>query len=81
MSPDPIDTLDRKAAIHRRLLDAYRALDANDKRRQFRKDLATAIDRSTQSVSRWLGDRKEAASPVTSSLDGIEKWLDKRGCK
>lgn len=78
MSPDPTLSLDRKAAVHRRLLDAYRALDADDKRRAFRKELARAVKRSTQSVSRWLGDRAEVCSPVASSLGAIERWLEGR---
>lgn len=80
MSPDPTELLDRKATIHKRLLDAYRALDADDKRRAFRKALGRATKRSGQSVARWLGDRAEMASPVKGSLDAIEKWID-GGCK
>ena len=80
MSPDPTTILNRKAEVHRRLLDAYKALDADDKRRAFRKSLAAATERSVQSVSRWLGDRSEVSSPVASSLDAIEAWMA-GGCK
>lgn len=80
MSEERAMGLSRKVEVHQRLLAAYAKLDADDKRRAFRKALGRAVKRSEQSVARWVGDRAEFCSPTTGSLPALERWLD-GGCK
>ena len=75
---DPATASERKAEVHRRLIAAYADLKANDERREFRKALARAVERTEEGVARWLGDRVEQTGPPSTVLDRIERFLEGR---
>lgn len=66
---------ERKAAVHRRVLDLYGALAGPDERRAFVHEMARAVGRSRESVYRWCGARAEKAAPPSTVLDRVEAYL------